>query len=472
MSGRKIIFFELNEVPYRIAEEYCRWRPTSNFARVFPRLRKYVTYAEDSKLSPWITWPSLHRGVSDAAHGIRYFGEDLRQRDQEFPPIWQILASQGVRTGLFGSLHSYPLPTDLASYAFYCPDIFAAGSECFPKKLSTFQELSLSMSRKSNRNVSSEVPWKMALRMLLSLPDLGFKFSTLCSTAGQLAAERFNSARRVRRRTYQVILAFDLFMKQLTREQPAFATFFTNHVASSMHRYWAAAFPKDYDAFGYSNEWVETYQHEILFTMDKFDAFLGRLLHFVDAHPEYVLWTASSMGQEATTAEPIESQLYLTDLTRFMTEIGLSAEDWSRQPAMEPDVAVRVRPGKCELMRTAVSKIVIEGEPLSVEEKENGFFNLHLGQQNLHHKECAAVFNGQALPFERLGMSVVKIDDMSNNNAYHIPAGTLFIYDPMDASAKGDATQISTLDVAPAIMKNYSIKVPHYMNAAVDLMCG
>lgn len=61
----------------------------------------------------------------------------------------------------------------------------------------------------------------------------------------QVVSERVRQARNVRRRTYQSVLAFDIFMKQLESTRPGFATFFTNHVASSMHRYWAAAFPGD-----------------------------------------------------------------------------------------------------------------------------------------------------------------------------------------------------------------------------------
>ena len=70
-----------------------------------------------------------------------------------------------------------------------------------------------------------------------------------------------------------MVLAFDVFMKQLKSSKPQFATFFTNHVASSMHRYWAATYPGDYENFNIEKEWVETYKNEINFTMDIFDRF-------------------------------------------------------------------------------------------------------------------------------------------------------------------------------------------------------
>ncbi|HEY6563860.1 MAG TPA: hypothetical protein VIY86_05155, partial [Pirellulaceae bacterium] len=158
--GKKIVFFELNEVPYRIIDEYCRWRPKSAFARLLPKCFQYETYSEDrGHLSPWKTWPTLHRGVSNAQHFIEDFGQDLSEVDRDFPPLWRILSQNGIRTGVCGSLHTYPLPTDLSGYQFYLPDTFAAGSECFPKKLSIFQEFNLRMARESARNVSTKIPW-------------------------------------------------------------------------------------------------------------------------------------------------------------------------------------------------------------------------------------------------------------------------------------------------------------------------
>ena len=75
-----------------------------------------------------------------------------------------------MRVGLFGSLHSYPLPEDVRDYAFYVPDVFAAGDECFPEGVEDFQSFNLAMSRRSALNVAQGVPWREALRFLASAP--------------------------------------------------------------------------------------------------------------------------------------------------------------------------------------------------------------------------------------------------------------------------------------------------------------
>ncbi|MGB3652020.1 MAG: hypothetical protein WBA41_12520, partial [Rivularia sp. (in: cyanobacteria)] len=226
--GRKIIFFELNEVPLRIIDYYIQKYPNSALAQKLPQCYQYETHAIDSVLSPWITWATLHRGVSATHHGIYHFNQSLNRVNRQFPPIWQILSNNGVRTGVFGSLHSFPLPDNLDKYSFYIPDSFATKSQCFPDILSIFQELNLSMARNSSRNVSSKIPIEATIKLLTHLPQLGLRTPTLIDTAKQLLTEQLKPYRKNRRRTYQAVLAFDLFLKQLKTTQPDFATFFTN----------------------------------------------------------------------------------------------------------------------------------------------------------------------------------------------------------------------------------------------------
>src|SRR5262245_30826102 len=132
----KIIFFELNEVPFKVINHFSKLYPESNLAKILKQGKKFETYTEDAgHLSPWITWPTVHRGVTNEKHFISDFGQDLKEQEEQFPAIWNLLAQNGVKVGIFGSLHTYPLPQAMDNCSFYVPDTFAAGSECFPKKL-------------------------------------------------------------------------------------------------------------------------------------------------------------------------------------------------------------------------------------------------------------------------------------------------------------------------------------------------
>ena len=466
---RKIILFELNEVPVRIFEHFCRTRPTSALAQRMPECLKYETYTEDKGwLEPWITWPTVHRGVSNAVHEIADFGQDLTKQDQEFPPIWKILTQRGITAGVYGSLHTYPMPSDLTNYCFLMPDTFAAGSECFPDDLSAFQEFNLRMSRESARNVSKHIPWAAGLKLLAKAPGLGFKLDTIAEVGRQLWSERQEPKRRVRRRSYQAVLGFDVFFHYLEYSRPSFATFFTNHVASSMHRYWAALFPDDYQSFEFTEDWVNSYRDEIDFTMGKFDNSFGRLAAFVEANPEYQLWVATSMGQAATRGRPCDSQLYIVNKAKFMSAMGVEKPEWSTRPAMQPQTNVMVVPSKITAFREALKKLSLEGRPVKFREAERGFFSIDLGQEGYLTKPQIAQFDGRDVPFKELGMAPVEIEDQTHSSAYHIPKGTLLIYDPQDRGPKPGFTQISTEEIAPTILRSYSVPVPGYMRRPVS----
>lgn len=462
----KIILFELNEVPWRVVDDFVRDRPRSCLARLLPRMRTFRTYAEDTTLSPWITWPSLHRGVGDEQHTVSDFGQNLSEINAAYPSVWELLARRGIPTGVCGSLHSYPLPANAAEYRFYIPDVFAAGSECFPPNIEAFQAFNLAMSRESARNVSTKVPWRQAWQMLANMPSLGLKPRTLLDVGLQLADERRRRWVRVRRRTYQVVLAFDIFMRQLAATRPAFSTFFTNHVASSMHRYWAARYPDDYDRFDYESEWVDTYRDEITWTMAKFDAMLTRLERFVARTPDYALWIATSMGQAATEASAVQTQVYLQDVATFMRRLGFAPEEWQTRPAMLPRIILAMRPERADGLEAKLSNIVIgERGPLPWKRLDAGVFRIHPGAlQNVSDEFC--VVDGRRVPFAELGFANVPIEDSAGQSAYHIPHGTLMIYDPRRAASDSGRTEISTLDVAPAILEHFGVAAPAYMRRA------
>ncbi|MBD2328775.1 hypothetical protein [Alkalinema sp. FACHB-956] len=471
MSGRKIVLFELNEVPYKLVDHFCQTHPQSHLAKMLGKSQQYKTYAADSgELSPTKTWPTVHRGVNNDLHGLTNFGQELDEVNQAYPPLWQILASQGVKVGVCGSFFTFPVTDKIQDYAFYLPDVFAAESTAHPQPLEAFQSFNLAMSRASARNVSKKIDVSGALKLLPALPQLGLTSTTIGQIGQQLLAERQDPTVKTRRRTYQTLLSFDIFMKQLQKTKPDFATFFTNHVAANMHRYWAAAFPDDYKVFNLKDEWVNQFRGEIDFAMQKADELLGRLIAFVDRNPEYVLLVVSSMGQAAFKAEHVSSCVGIVNFERFMGQLGIAAGDYEERPAMAPIFNVMVNPDKQDCLRQKIGTLEINGQPFA-QELEEGFFEFCFKYfQNYSGPEVIHV-EGQARSFVEMGLASVPHEDGVYLTGDHIPEGILFNYDPQKASpSNAQRTKISTLDIAPSILENYSVSIPTYMNSPFQLV--
>ena len=466
----KVILFELNEVPYKVIHHFCKLYPESNLARVLSKGRKYETYAEDQgHLSPWVTWPTVHRGVIDEKHFISDFGQDLSEQEKQYPAIWNLLAKKGMKVGLFGSLHTYPMPFNNDNFSFYVPDTFAAGSECFPKKLETFQKFNLAMARDSSRVVSNKIPGKEAIEFLMKLPDMGLKFKTAIDIAGQLVDERVNKWKVIRRRTYQAIIGFDIFYKQLELQKPDFVTFFTNHVASSQHRYWAAAFPDDYESLKLGREWVETYNGEIVYTMKKADQMIGRLRSFIEKNPEYSLWILSSMGQQAVEAKEIYTDLFVTNGKKFMDNFNLGAGSYELKPSMVPQFNVQIHVDKRKEFEDKLLTFRINDQSIHARQKAEGFYSLDIGFPNLAESKIKIELMGEPIPLVHSGMENVKIQDRCGATAYHIPQGSLIIYAPAKGLNGNHVATVSTTDIAPTILKNFNVSIPCYMNKGIAL---
>ncbi|MFT4804504.1 hypothetical protein [uncultured Nonlabens sp.] len=460
----KIIFFELNEVPLKILEYYQSMRPNSWIAQNYNKFKKYETFSENAgHLSPWNTWPTVHRGVSNEKHGISELNQDLTAVNKEHPPIWDILSTNDVTTGVFGSLHSFPLPEEKSNVKFHIPDVFSPLPNTHPTSIELFQKINLNLARKSAKNVDTGIPLKEVVSNLANIAQLGFKMDTIACIGKHLVEEKMDKWKTTRRRTFQSVLSFDVFYKLLVSKKPDFVTFFTNHVASSMHRYWAATFPGEYEKYEFSKEWQETYTNEILYTMDHADKMLAKLSKFVDLNPEYKILISSSMGQEPIESEPLESQLLIVNNELFLNKLGVvDKEDYVILPAMIPQYNYTLVESKKELFKSNLSNLTINGNPVVYRELSNGHFSIDFGQANLETIEVK--LNENIISLKEIGMENVEIADKSGASAYHIPEGHLFSYHPSNSDSKLVQNQMLTCDIAPAILNNFGVDTPDYMN--------
>ena len=472
MAGvRRFILFELNEVPLRVVRHYADRHPGSAFGKILEQGRHWTTVTPDQgHLSPWVTWPTLHRGVSSADHRIAALGQDVGATDSKFPPMWSILAQAGRRVGMFGSLHSYPLPPDLDAYDFYVPDTFAAGPEAKPAELAAFQQFNLHMVDRSGRNVSGDLPVKQALPFLLRSLPAGIRPATMAKIARQVASERIWRHRTARRRTIQSLLAFDLFLAQLQSKKPDAAFFFTNHVASSMHRYWPATFIGDYQVTKWSEEWVRRFAGEVDYVMAEADQMLGDLLAFAERNPEYVVLVASSMGQAAVdeSNRQISTEVLLRDMDKFLNAIGVEG-GWQRRRTMEPTYTLAFdEESSAEACMSGLAMLKIAGKPIDYRRLDSRCIEIVLGHSNIADENLTITIGNQSFQPSNVGIANVPIEDEVGAAAYHIPEGVLLAYDPRNEWREIDSDEpVSTTRIAPTLLELQGVRPPAYMDQSL-----
>ena len=133
-------------------------------------------------------------------------------------------------------------------YTFLLPEAFASNKFCIPSSLEDFQTFNLLMSRGSSRSVSRSLPRKINfLKVLFSYLKNTNRLRGLRKAFNQIVIEIIKPYFKVRRRTIQSDLIFDLFFSLMKKNSPDLSVFFTNHVACNMHRFWEATFPEDYE---------------------------------------------------------------------------------------------------------------------------------------------------------------------------------------------------------------------------------
>jgi predicted AlkP superfamily phosphohydrolase/phosphomutase len=121
----------------------------------------------------------------------------------------------------------------------------------------------------------------------------GVKPGTLLGVAREILAESINPTLKWRRACLQPIINFDVFERLYKRSEPHFATFFTNHVAYYLHRYWRAYFPDQFQEVQEAE--AKNYGQTIPHSLRVSDHLIGRTLSLID--DDTVLVVASALGQ-------------------------------------------------------------------------------------------------------------------------------------------------------------------------------
>ena len=450
MSDKKIILYELNEVPDVVFERYCK--KSASFKKLLNKFSRYKTKSFDKiPLSPWITWSTVHRGVTYEKHKIQNLGQDVSKQNKLYPPLWTELKNNGYKVGVYGSMHSNKMPSNISDYKFYIPDPFSDHSKCYPFKLEPIQDFQLKLARSSSRNVQRSFFKQVSLKLVLAFFKSGVRISTYIDLIKQLIHEKVDKNKVNRRRVYQSIINFDIFYSLLKSTSPDFCSFFTNHVASAMHRYWEAAYPKDFDGQNKQNkEWIYSYKDEVDFAMAKVENQLNRLVKYANSRSNYEIWVCTSMGQAPVINYlPVKTQLYITNPKRFLQFLGFDDNLFEIMPAMMPRCTFKSKKELIKELSETLQGFLLDNKKCELMEIENSL-TIKIDYIN---KIPRITFNQKDACLEEAGLAIVKIDDNSGSSAYHIPEGVLLIYGS-DSNRFNDMGTIATDKIKELITKS------------------
>ena len=337
MRKNKLIIYELNEVPEKVLFDFIRKFPNSTLKNFIDNGFFIRTETLDKgELHPWSTWPTVYRGITNDIHSIKYINQDLSKINKEFPNVWNILEKKGLKIGIFGSLQSYP-PLNSDNVKFYIPDTFSPESNCFPSNLNIFQEFNLQLCNE-NKAISKKISFKSLILFIRLCLSGKISFSSIARIFLHVILEKINPNFRKKRAFIQAIINFDLYKKLLQKNNIDFSTFFTNHVAATMHRYWK-------DAYGYSER--TSYKNKfssklIMQSMELVDKQI-KFLNNYSKKNNYDLWIISSMGQDSINRGTYIPETTLKNFEKLIEGLSLKINSYKLMPAMQPDICIKCK---------------------------------------------------------------------------------------------------------------------------------
>ena len=460
MKDFKLIVYELNEVPRKLIDYYVNLKPNSNLKKIISDGIIINTFTkDDGELHPWSTWPTVHRGVCNKIHNIRYINQDLKA-SKEYKPIWEILSDNDKTIGIFGSLQSYP-PYINKNVYFYLPDTFAPDSKAYPEEISEFQSLNLSLVS-DNKAVSRQINRKQIINFCKLLVKNTISIRSSFKTFIHITKELLNKKYKTRRAVLQTVISFDLYLKSLEKTKPQFSTYFTNHLAGMMHRYWKHLFPED---FNDSKKNIDKFHSKsILKAMDIVDYQLGRLINFSKKNG-YDLWIISSMGQKAIERKEYIPELFLQDLKPLINVLNLDEKLFNLVPAMQPDICITSKDkSSLDLLRKSISNVKdSSGNKIFIQRYEPIGLTLNL---SLYRSADVAsskniYINNLKYQICDIGLELISRDI---GTAYHCPEGIFILNgDESLKTIRNIDGIVDTCKIAPTILRLFDIKKTKYM---------
>lgn len=461
--ARRVLLYELNEVPWEIIDLFVAARPRSNLARLLEDSDQLTsTDADPVDLLPWRTWPTLHYSSYTDDHGSFDQGQDPATFSGT--PLWEAADRAGRRVGVFAPLQSWPAQP-LRSGGFYVPDTFARTPETIPPSLERFQAFNLRMTSDNAFAADSQLRVADLAKVGIDAVTKGLTAWSIVQATRHLVRERRDHRYMAGRPAVQGLPCFDIFWRLHRRHRPDLSIFFTNHVASMMHRFWGDWVPGYAAEHDYAADPV--YRTFIPQAMDYVDHHIGRMRRWADAHPDALIVLASSMGQGSIPYHDMVATYVIDDTAKLVHSLGL--HDGEVGLAMYPRLTVQFpTPTAAEAAVSAIRSVragdtLLFGDIRLVGTTLSCEIDPQFDISDLAEAASWAPFAGQARTgtIGDLGISV-RSRPGGGNTAQHTPEGMLIAYGA-GVGAERHRDKVDVLDVAPSLLALLEVETPPEM---------
>ena len=293
-----------------------------NLKRFCARGARAVLMSAPPMRSPRL-WTTIASGVSPEKHGITGFFST--QADLKTPRIWDICEAEGLRTGLFSWMVTWP-PEGRS--AFEIPSWFARSPETYPLSYTCVQEINLDQ----DRDGGAVKPW----RSLWQCGWMGARMDGIQRLALLYIRDWIGLSEKDR--LYQKMMAetrlrTDLFQALLRRYTPEVTAFCLYGSDKLAHRFWDSMEPGAFTETGVQPD--EHYANVIADYYREADRAMGRILPMLSSSTTIAV--LSDHGLEADSAYPRQFFLDVEGLLRLLkAERKFHYKNIMRQTVLTP----------------------------------------------------------------------------------------------------------------------------------------
>ena len=222
----QLLFLELNELNLESVAFYCARGLLPTFDRLIARhgLSRTVSESVYENIEPWIQWVTVHTGKSYADHKIFRLGDIVKH---DIPQIWEQLETLGLRVGAISPMNA---KHRVRQPAFFVPDPWTRTQITARPILRGLYE---AVVQAVNDNAQSRVTAASAMKLLVG----AMVYARPANYAQYLKLAAGAHSRPWRKAMLLDLLLADVFVREVRRTRPDFATLFLNAAAHIQHHY-------------------------------------------------------------------------------------------------------------------------------------------------------------------------------------------------------------------------------------------